>query len=103
MAVGCKAPPTDGPKVRRRDSDLMNRVLSTHVIVNHRLTVAWLNKAMQAGIPAVEIFLARQHLDYRNKSQVTELGHWFRDAALKLHSVHSPMYTDEIWGRSGPD
>ena len=66
------------------------------------LTVAWLNKAMQAGIPQVEIFFARQHLDYRNKSQVTELGHWFRDAALKVHSIHSPMYTDEIWGRSGP-
>ena len=80
----------------------MNRVLSTHVCVNQRLSVAWLNKAMQAGIPAVEIFCARQHLDYRNKGQITELGHWFRDADLKLHSIHSPMYTDEIWGRSGP-
>ena len=80
----------------------MNRVLSTHVCVNHRLTVAWLNKAMQAGIPAVEIFCARQHLDYRNRSQIAELGHWFRDADLKLHSIHAPMYTDEIWGRSGP-
>src|ERR1700745_838839 len=80
----------------------MNRVLSTHVCVNHRLSVAWLNKAMQAGVPAVEIFCARQHLDYRNRSQIAELGHWFRDADLKLHSIHSPMYTDEIWGRSGP-
>jgi sugar phosphate isomerase/epimerase len=80
----------------------MNRVLSTHLFVNHRLSVAWLNRVMQAGIPAVEIFCARQHLDYRNRSQVTELGHWFSDAELKLHSMHSPMYTDEIWGRSGP-
>jgi sugar phosphate isomerase/epimerase len=80
----------------------MNRVLSTHVCVNHRLSVAWLNKAMQAGVPAVEIFCARQHIDYRNRSQVAELGHWFRDAELKLHSIHAPMYTDEIWGRSGP-
>lgn len=80
----------------------MNHVLSTHVCVNHRLSVAWLNKAMQAGIPAVEIFCARQHIDYRNRSQVAELGHWFRDAELKLHSIHAPMYTDEIWGRSGP-
>jgi sugar phosphate isomerase/epimerase len=80
----------------------MERVLSTHVSVNHRLTVATLNKILQAGIPAVEIFCARQHLDYRNKSQIAELGHWFRDSGLKLHSVHAPMYTDEIWGRSGP-
>ena len=80
----------------------MNRVLSTHVCVNHRLTVAWLDKAMHAGIPAVEIFCARQHLDYRNRSQIDELGHWFRDSDLKLHSIHAPMFTDEIWGRSGP-
>jgi sugar phosphate isomerase/epimerase len=80
----------------------MNRVLSTHVCVNHRLTVAWLNKVIQAGIPAVEIFCARQHMDYRNKNQIAELGHWFRDSGLKLHSIHAPMYTDEIWGRSGP-
>jgi sugar phosphate isomerase/epimerase len=80
----------------------MNHVLSTHLFVNHRLTVAWLNRVMQAGIPAVEIFCARQHLDYRNKAQIAELGHWFRDADLKLHSLHSPMYNDEFWGRSGP-
>ena len=80
----------------------MDRVLSTHLFVNHRLTVAWLNRVMQAGIPAVEIFCARQHLDWRDRAQISELGHWFEDADLKLHSLHSPMYTDEIWGRSGP-
>lgn len=80
----------------------MNHVLSTHLFVNHRLTTALLNKIQQAGIPAVEIFCARQHLDYTNKSQVAELGHWFRDSEIKLHSLHAPMYTDEIWGRSGP-
>jgi len=81
----------------------MNRVISTHVIVNHRLTTAWLDKASHAGVSAVEIFCARQHFDYRNKSQAAELGHWFRDSDMKLHALHSPMYTDEIWGRSGPD
>ena len=80
----------------------MQRVLSTHLFVNHRLTIAQLNRVQQAGIPAVEIFCARQHLDYYNRSQISELGHWFRESELKLHSLHSPMYTDEIWGRSGP-
>jgi sugar phosphate isomerase/epimerase len=65
--------------------------------------VAWLQRALQAGIPAIEIFCARQHLDYRDKAQIGELGHWFRDSDLKLHSLHSPMYTDTMWGRSGPD
>ena len=80
----------------------MNHVVSTHVCVNHRLSVAWLDKALRAGIPAVEIFCARQHLDYTNRAQVTELGHWFRDSDLELHSIHLPMYNDEYWGRSGP-
>jgi len=80
----------------------MNHALSTHLFVNHRLTSALLTRIQQADIPAVEIFCARQHLDYRNKAQIAELGHWFRDSELKLHSLHSPMYSDEIWGRSGP-
>jgi sugar phosphate isomerase/epimerase len=80
----------------------MNHVLSTHLFVNHRLTSALLTRVQQLGIPAVEIFCARQHLDYRDKAQITELGHWFRDSDLKLHSLHSPMYNDEFWGRSGP-
>jgi len=80
----------------------MQHVLSTHLFVNHRLTVAQLDKIQHAGIPAVEIFCARQHLDYRDRAQIAELGHWFRDSELKLHSLHSPMYTDDIWGRSGP-
>lgn len=80
----------------------MEHVLSTHLFVNHRLTVAMLDRIWHAGIPAVEIFCARQHLDYRNRAQVAELGHWFRDSALKLHSLHAPMYNDDIWGRSGP-
>jgi sugar phosphate isomerase/epimerase len=80
----------------------MNHALSTHLFVNHRLTVALLSRIEQAGIPAVEIFCARQHLDYRDKAQVAELGYWFRDSQIKLHALHAPMYTDEIWGRSGP-
>jgi sugar phosphate isomerase/epimerase len=81
----------------------MDHVLSTHVFVNHRLTTVWLEKVWQAGIPAVEIFCARQHLDYRDQAQINELGHWFRDSDLKLHSLHAPMYTDDVWGRSGPN
>ncbi|HUA83120.1 MAG TPA: sugar phosphate isomerase/epimerase family protein [Bryobacteraceae bacterium] len=81
----------------------MTRALSTHLFANHRLTTIWLERIWNAGIPLVEIFCARQHLDYRDKAQIAELGHWFRDSELKLHSLHSPMYSDEFWGRSGPD
>ena len=81
----------------------MNHVLSTHLFVGHRLTTVWLEKIRQIGVQGVEIFCARQHLDYRDRAQINELGHWFRDSELKLHSLHSPMYSDDIWGRSGPN
>ncbi len=80
----------------------MEHVLSTHLFVNHRLTTVWLDRIWRAGIPAVEIFCARQSLDYRNRAQINELAHWFRDSELKVWSMHAPMYTDDVWGRSGP-
>jgi sugar phosphate isomerase/epimerase len=80
----------------------MQLVLSTHLFVRHRLTTIWLERVWDAGFTAVEIFCARQHIDYRDKAQINELGHWFRDSPLKMHSLHAPMYTDDCWGRSGP-
>lgn len=81
---------------------MQKQMLSTHLFVRHRLTTVWLERVWDAGFPGVEIFCARQHIDYRNKAQVAELGHWFRDSELKLHSLHVPMYSDDVWGRSGP-
>jgi sugar phosphate isomerase/epimerase len=80
----------------------MQHALSTHLLVNHRLNTLWLERIWDTGIPAVEIFCARQHFDYRNKEQVNELACWFRDSELRLHALHSPMYTDDCWGRTGP-
>ncbi len=80
----------------------MNTLLSTHLFVRHRLTTVWLDRVWNAGFPAVEIFCARQHFDYRDKAQINELRYWFRDAPLQLHSIHAPMYNDDVWGRSGP-
>lgn len=80
----------------------MDHTLSTHVLVNHRLHTVWLERIWEAGIPSIEIFCARQHFDYQDKAQVNELSYWFRDAELKVHSLHSPMYSDDCWGRTGP-
>src|SRR4051794_7824266 len=80
----------------------MQHVLSTHLLVRHRLTTVWLERLWDAGFPYVEIFCARQHVDYSNKAQVSELSHWFRDSELKLHSLHAPLYNDDCWGRTGP-
>lgn len=80
----------------------MQQVLSTHLFVRHRLTTVWLERIWDAGFPAVEIFCARQHIDYRDKAQINELGHWFHDSPLAMHSLHAPMYSDDCWGKSGP-
>lgn len=80
----------------------MEHVLSTHLLVQHRINTVWLERIREAGIPAVELFCARQHFDYHDKAQVSELGYWFRDSELKLHSLHSPMFNDDCWGRTGP-
>jgi sugar phosphate isomerase/epimerase len=80
----------------------VQRVLSTHVVVQQRLSVAWLQKVIDSGIRSIEIFCARQHIDYRDKAQIRELGLWFRDSPLKVHSMHSPMHNDIYSGRSGP-
>jgi sugar phosphate isomerase/epimerase len=81
----------------------MQHVLSTHLFVNQRLTAAGLERVRAAGFSGVEIFCARQHLDYYDKAQINELGHWFRDAELAMHSLHAPIYSDDVWGRSGPN
>ncbi|MCC6366176.1 MAG: sugar phosphate isomerase/epimerase [Bryobacterales bacterium] len=81
----------------------MLHAVSTHFFVNHRLNTVWLDKIWKSGVPAVEIFCARQHLDYYNKEQVNELGHWFQDSPLYLHALHAPMYSDDCWGRTGPN
>jgi sugar phosphate isomerase/epimerase len=80
----------------------MQRALSTHLLVNQRLSNVLLDRIWEAGIPLVELFCARQHLDYHNRAQIAELGHWFRESELKIHSLHSPLHTDEYGGQSGP-
>ena len=80
----------------------MRLVLSTHLFVNQRLTTATLDRVHRSGIGEVEIFCARQHLDYHNRSQIDELRYWFRDSEMRVHSLHAPLFSDDVWGRSGP-
>lgn len=80
----------------------MYKILSSHLFVNHRLTTVWLERVRDAGFNHIEIFCARQHLDYTNRGQIKELSHWFNASDLKVWSLHAPMYNDEVWGRSGP-
>jgi sugar phosphate isomerase/epimerase len=81
----------------------MQHVLSTHLFTRHRLTTVWLERIWNAGFTGVEIYCERQHVDYRDKAQITELGHWFRDSPLTMHSLHAPLSSDDLGRRSGPN
>jgi len=80
----------------------MQKLLSTYLFVGQRLTTVGLERIRNAGFDGVELYCARQHVDYQEKAQIAELGHWFRDSPLKLFSVHSPLYNDDASGRGGP-
>jgi sugar phosphate isomerase/epimerase len=80
----------------------MVKAVSTYLYVKERLHPGILDGLARSGVQAIEIFAARQHLDYANrKAHVREIAEWFRGSGVPLHSVHSPLYADYEWGRAG--
>ena len=80
----------------------MQRAVSTYLFVKERLHPGILDGLSRSGVQAVEIFAARQHIDYANrKAHVKEIADWFRGSGIPLNSVHSPLYSDYEWGRAG--
>jgi sugar phosphate isomerase/epimerase len=80
----------------------MQRAVSTYLFVKERLHPGILDGLVRRGVQAVEIFAARQHIDYANrKAHVKEIAEWFRGSGIPLNSVHSPLFADYEWGRAG--
>jgi sugar phosphate isomerase/epimerase len=80
----------------------MLKAISTLVYVKERLHPGLLDGLVRGGAQAIEIFAARQHLDYANRKQhVREIADWFRTSGIVLNSVHAPLYADYEWGRAG--
>ena len=80
----------------------MQRAVSTYLFVKERLHPGILDGLARSGVQAIEIFAARQHIDYANrKAHVREIAEWFRGSGIPLNSVHSPLYADYEWGRAG--
>jgi sugar phosphate isomerase/epimerase len=80
----------------------MLNAISTYVYVKERLHPGLLDGLVRGGAHTLEIFAARQHLDYANRKQhVREIADWFRTSGVALNSVHAPLYGDYEWGRSG--
>jgi sugar phosphate isomerase/epimerase len=72
----------------------IERVLSTYLFVNKKLTAALVGEAARAGVSAIELFCSRGHFDYRSADAAHELGSWLTGNNLALHSIHSPTTRD---------
>jgi len=79
----------------------MQFALSTYLFTDERLTSHILDQILGAGIRELEIFAARQHLDYHDPNHVRDVAQWFIDHGVSLHSLHAPLFDDLDWGRSG--
>ena len=80
----------------------MQKAVSTFVYVKERLHPGLLDGLVRGGAQAIEIFAARQHIDYANRKQhVREIADWFRSTNIPLNSVHSPLFADYEFGRTG--
>lgn len=80
----------------------MRRAMSTLVHAkSERLHPGLLDQFVSGGAEAIEIFAARGHFNYQDRQHVREVATWFRSTGVTFHSMHSPMYSDEEWGRGG--
>lgn len=77
----------------------MQRVLSTYLFINRKLTLAMLEESARAGVPAIELFCSRWHFDYHSPQHARELANWLAEHNLALHSVHAPIERDASPGR----
>jgi sugar phosphate isomerase/epimerase len=80
----------------------MRRAMSTLIYARReRLHPGLLDQMVSGGAEAIEIFAARGHFNYADRQHVRQIANWFRSSGVTFHSMHSPMYPDEDWGRGG--
>jgi sugar phosphate isomerase/epimerase len=80
----------------------MRRAMSTLIYAKReRLHPGLLDRMVNGGAQAIEIFAARGHFNYTDRQHIREIGNWFRSTGVTFHSMHSPMHADDEWGRSG--
>lgn len=72
--------------------------ISTHVFLQQRLHPGLLDAMMRGGAKTIEIFAARHHFDYADRSVVREIAKWFRSNDVNA-TLHQPLYADAQWSR----
>ncbi|HEY0786469.1 MAG TPA: sugar phosphate isomerase/epimerase family protein [Acidobacteriaceae bacterium] len=60
-----------------------------------------LDTLKRSGAEGIELFAARQHFDYSDRSVVREAADWFRSNPVEPFSMHAPLFADYEMGRAG--
>ncbi|HEY0308368.1 MAG TPA: sugar phosphate isomerase/epimerase family protein [Acidobacteriaceae bacterium] len=80
----------------------MRHSFSTHVFLRHRLHPGHLEAMRNGGAESIELFAARPHFDYTDRSAVRDIGTWFRSNPVAA-TLHQPLHSGNEWSRqSGP-
>ena len=72
--------------------------LSTYVFLPQRLHAGLLDALRRAGARAIEIFAARHHFDYTDRSVLGEMRGWFDEHEVRA-SLHAPVTMETRWSR----
>ena len=72
--------------------------ISTHVFLQQRLNHGLLDAMHKGGAQVIEIFAARHHFDYADRSVVRDIADWFRSNDVSA-TLHQPLYSDAQWSR----
>jgi len=72
--------------------------ISTQVFLQQRLHPGLLDALLGAGAKSIEVFAARHHFDYADRSAVREMAQWFRSNDVRA-TLHQPLYADAQWSR----
>ena len=67
--------------------------ISSHIFFSERLSAAMLDTFRDAGAEVVEVFAARHHFDYTDRTAVREVANWFRSMPVAA-TMHMPLFTE---------
>jgi sugar phosphate isomerase/epimerase len=74
---------------------MMKRSISTHVFLQQRLHAGLLDAMVAGGAESIELFAARHHFDYADRSEVKELAKWFRSNNCRA-TLHQPIWDGRV-------
>ena len=75
--------------------------ISTHIFLSQRLHPGLLDALHRSGAGTIELFAARHHFDYTDRTVVREIANWFRDNGTAA-TLHQPIFSpeqSERWSR----